>query len=85
MTVRESKFVGYGKEYVEFHIVEPGLLFAWENLSFPDFKQALANANAPAFDPAKAVGLEDEDGSGYDVAVEAAWEELQGAIFCAED
>lgn len=77
-------FLAYGRNYVRFFIVDVERLEEWRGISFPEFEQALVNANAPAFDPAVDLRTKDENGRLYDAAVAAAWAELEAA-FAAEE
>ena len=52
----------------------------WAELTYPEFKQAVANANAPAF-PHHQWGPTDSDEDILGLAaIQAAWDELQARI-----
>lgn len=69
------QFRNYGRSYMEYCIERDGLE-EWKkrHYSYADFKQMLANANAPVFDPCTELGLIDPTGEFYDHAVSAAWD-----------
>lgn len=86
----------YGIEYVEKHIAPK--MEEWREMNYPAFRQALANANDPAFfDTFERAGCiqhlseeegerfeaEDWDSDLYNAAVEAAWDELQRLLAAA--
>lgn len=79
-----NDYKAYGCDYVQFNIVDEDRLEEWRGLNFPDFRQALANANAPHFDPEEELRLPDTDGTLYNAAVYAAWDTLLVA-FARED
>lgn len=80
-----SIYKAYGKDYVQFYIVDVERLEEWRGLNFPDFRQALVNANAPHFDPEADLRLPDTDGTLYDAAVFAAWDALLVAFAREEE
>lgn len=75
-----DKFVEYGRNYVQFFIVDNEKEEEWKDLDYQEFCQALANANCPPFDPVADLRAHDEDGILYDVATWAAWGELVAAV-----
>ena len=74
------KFEQYGRSYVQFFIVDVDRLEEWRGINYPEFREALSNANCPPFDPAKDLREEDEDGSLFSAAVYAAYGELRSAL-----
>lgn len=74
---KETEYKDYGHDYVSFWIMERDELSQWSDIqNIEDFKQALANANCPAFDPEGDLDIPDPTGELYDAAVMAAWDEL---------
>ncbi len=76
----KQKCVQYGRMYIQYFVKDVERLNEWDGISYPGFQQALANANAPAFDPIGDLRLTDPMGVLYDAAVEAAYMELQKAL-----
>lgn len=72
---KETEYKDYGKDYVSFWIMERDELSQWSDIqNIEDFKQALANANNPPFDPEGDLDIPDPTGDLYNTAVMAAWD-----------
>ena len=75
------KYRDYGRDYMRFVFERDGVE-TWRAIlnghTYASFKQLLANANNPVFDPERELGVPDPDGEFYEVAVEAAWDVWEG-------
>lgn len=76
----------YGRAWME-AIITDGEADEWNTLTWPEFQQALSNANSPSFTWR---GGTDTDYSGLEgeffaVASEAAWDTLEDSIAAEED
>lgn len=76
----------YGRAWMEV-ILEDGEANEWNNLTWPEFQQALSNANSPSFTWR---GGTDTDYSGLEgeffaIASEAVWDTLEDSIAAEED
>ena len=75
-----SAYREYGINFVERFVIDVERLEEWRGVTLPGFKQALANANCPPFNPCGDLKIQDDDGILYNAAVHAAWETLQVAF-----
>lgn len=75
------KYRDYGRAYMRALFERDGVE-VWRGIlsgqTYASFKQLLANANNPAFEPERELGVPDPDGELYNVAVSAAWDVWEG-------